>query len=103
MAVGLPALLSRSSSWQGLTAFTSHVASPCLVADADAQEKEKREEDQEYNGNYQVCFLSLVLVLGIMAGLRIYAKKSNGSGGRKCGKGMRLQSPSEWFMSYIYI
>lgn len=79
------------------------MASPCVVADAVHRRRKKREEDQEYNSNYQVFLLSLVMVLGIMAGLRIYAKKSNGSGGRKCGKGVRLQSPSEWCMSYIHI
>lgn len=103
MAVDLPALLSQQQLSRLDCIFTSRVASPCVVADAVHRRRNKREEDQEYNSNYQVFLLSLVMVLGITAGLRIYAKKSNGSGGRKCGKGIRLQSPSKWCMSYIHI
>lgn len=104
VAVDLPALLSlSSSSWQGLTVFTSHVPSHVWLWMLMHRRRKKREEHQEYNGNDQVFFLSLVLVLCIMAGLRIYPEKKNGSGGRKGGKEMKLQSPSEWCISYIYI
>lgn len=97
VAVILPALLSQQQQLARLDCI--HISCGILVW----LRRKKREEDQEYNSNYHVFFLSLVLVLGIMAGLRTYAKESNRSGGRKCGKGMRLRSPSKWCMSYIYI
>lgn len=86
VAVDLTALLSLSSIWQGLTVFTSHVASHVWLWMLMHRRRKKGEEYQEYNSNYQFFFLSLFLVLGIVAGLRIYTKKSNGTGGRKGGK-----------------
>lgn len=58
VAVDLPALLSlSSSSWQGLTVFTSHVPSYVWLWMLMHRRRKKREEHQEYNGNYQVFFL----------------------------------------------
>lgn len=76
---------------------------PRVVVDADVEEKEEKRGDQEYKSNYQVFFFVSSSGARYQAGLRIYTKESNRSGGRKCGKGMRLQSPLEWCMSYIYI